>query len=50
MPHEGCPDKDPAARLAVLEAAGKERIPFTTGILIGTEVGRKAFNVRKLGS
>jgi len=34
-PHFGSPDKDPAARLATLEAAGVERVPFTTGILIG---------------
>jgi len=34
-PHFGSPDKLPAARLATLEAAGAERVPFTTGILIG---------------
>jgi FO synthase len=33
--HHACPDKVPAARLATLEAAGKLRVPFTTGILIG---------------
>src|SRR6478735_7131131 len=33
--HHGSPDKDPAVRLAVLEAAGRARIPFTTGILVG---------------
>ncbi len=33
--HFGCPDKAPARRLAALEAAGRLRIPFTTGILIG---------------
>jgi len=33
--HFGCPDKAPDRRLAALEAAGKLRIPFTTGILIG---------------
>lgn len=33
--HHGCPDKTPAARLATLEAAGRLRVPFTTGILIG---------------
>ena len=33
--HEGSPDKEPARRLATLEAAGEARIPFTTGILIG---------------
>ena len=34
-PHFGSPDKLPAARLATLEAAGAQRVPFTTGILIG---------------
>jgi FO synthase len=35
MAHENAPDKDPALRLRTLEMAGKLRIPFTTGILIG---------------
>src|SRR3954471_20285365 len=34
-PHFGSPDKLPAARLATIEAAGLEAVPFTTGILIG---------------
>jgi FO synthase len=34
-PHFGSPDKLPAIRLATLEAAGRARVPFTTGILIG---------------
>ena len=34
-PHHGSPDKEPAARLATIEAAGKLQVPFTTGILIG---------------
>jgi len=34
-PHFGSPDKVPATRLGVLEAAGQARIPFTTGLLIG---------------
>src|SRR5947209_13473482 len=34
-PHFGSPDKAPVARLATIAAAGEERIPFTTGILIG---------------
>ena len=34
-PHFGSPDKVPAVRLATLEAAGRTRVPFTTGILIG---------------
>ncbi|KAG7675049.1 hypothetical protein KSW81_002553 [Nannochloris sp. 'desiccata'] len=33
--HYNCPDKEPAVRLEMLESAGKERVPFTTGILIG---------------
>ena len=33
--HHGAPDKDPARRLATLEAAGELSIPFTTGILVG---------------
>ena len=35
MPHYGSPDKIPAVRLQTLRDAGKARIPFTTGILIG---------------
>jgi FO synthase len=34
-PHFGSPDKVPAVRLATLDAAGRARVPFTTGILIG---------------
>lgn len=34
-PHFNAPDKKPALRLKTIEAAGKLRIPFTTGILIG---------------
>jgi len=34
-PHFGSPDKHPAVRLATLEAAGAQRVPFTSGILIG---------------
>lgn len=33
--HFGCPDKHPAVRLEMMAAAGRQRIPFTTGILIG---------------
>ncbi len=33
--HRGAPDKEPARRLATLEAAGRLAIPFTTGILVG---------------
>ena len=34
-PHFGSPDKLPAVRLETLRLAGEERVPFTTGILIG---------------
>ncbi len=34
-PHWGSPDKQPAVRLATLEAAGVRAIPYTTGLLIG---------------
>lgn len=33
--HYGSPDKDPDLRLAVIEDAGRLRVPFTTGILVG---------------
>ncbi len=33
--HDNAPDKDPAKRLRVIEEAGRQKIPFTTGILIG---------------
>jgi len=34
-PHFNAPDKKPALRLKTIEEAGKLRIPFTTGLLIG---------------
>ncbi|MGA2354087.1 MAG: 7,8-didemethyl-8-hydroxy-5-deazariboflavin synthase CofG [Terriglobales bacterium] len=33
--HDNAPDKDPSKRLRVIEDAGRQQIPFTTGILIG---------------
>jgi 7,8-didemethyl-8-hydroxy-5-deazariboflavin synthase CofG subunit len=33
--HDDAPDKEPARRLRVIEDAGRRKIPFTTGILIG---------------
>ncbi|WP_265520236.1 7,8-didemethyl-8-hydroxy-5-deazariboflavin synthase CofG [Oerskovia flava] len=33
--HHGSPDKDPAVRLRVLEDAGRSRVPFSTGLLLG---------------
>lgn len=35
LAHDNAPDKDPAVRLRTIANAGKLRIPFTTGILIG---------------
>lgn len=35
MPHHQCPDKTPKARLRTLETAGRNKVPFTTGLLIG---------------
>lgn len=35
MPHHGCPDKDPTERVATIEAAGRTRVPFTSGVLVG---------------
>jgi len=34
-PHFNAPDKKPALRLKTIEEAGRLRIPFTTGILVG---------------
>jgi FO synthase len=34
-PHYGSPDKHPVVRLATIAEAGRQNIPFTTGILIG---------------
>ncbi len=43
-PHFGSPDKAPPRRLATIAAAGEERVPFTTGILIGIgETRRERF-------
>jgi FO synthase len=33
--HEGSPTKHPEARMATIEAAGKLKIPFTSGVLVG---------------
>src|SRR5882724_5292321 len=33
--HDNAPDKLPAKRLRTIEEAGKQKIPFTTGLLIG---------------
>ncbi len=34
-PHYGSPDKHPAVRLETIRLAGEQKVPFTTGILIG---------------
>ena len=34
-PHHGSPDKHPHGRLASIRAAGEQRVPFTSGILVG---------------
>ncbi|MDQ3739192.1 MAG: 5-amino-6-(D-ribitylamino)uracil--L-tyrosine 4-hydroxyphenyl transferase CofH [Actinomycetota bacterium] len=39
--HRGAPDKEPARRLATLEAAGELAIPFTTGLLVGIGENRQ---------
>jgi 7,8-didemethyl-8-hydroxy-5-deazariboflavin synthase CofG subunit len=33
--HDNAPDKHPAKRLRTIEEAGKQSVPFTTGLLIG---------------
>jgi FO synthase len=33
--HDNAPDKLPSKRLRVIEEAGKQKVPFTTGLLIG---------------
>jgi hypothetical protein len=40
-PHWACPDKEPAARLATIEAAGKARAPFTSGMHLLYNIGWK---------
>jgi FO synthase len=34
-PHYGSPDKHPSLRLATMAEAGRQKVPFTTGLLIG---------------
>jgi FO synthase len=53
MPHHGCEDKDPDARVAVIRAAGRARVPFTTGVLVGIgetveEIVESLFTLRSL--
>ena len=35
MPHQYCPDKDPKVRVRMHEHAGEQKIPFTSGMLLG---------------
>ena len=35
MCHHGSPDKAPKARMATIDEAGRQKVPFTSGILIG---------------
>jgi FO synthase len=35
MPHHGTVTKMPEKRVATIEAAGRQKVPFTTGILVG---------------
>ena len=35
MPHYNCPDKHPQLRLETIRTAGRLKVPFTTGILVG---------------
>jgi len=35
MAHHACPDKQPIQRLRTLDRAGRHKVPFTTGLLIG---------------
>ena len=33
--HKNCPGKKPEVRIEMIEEAGRQKIPFTTGLLIG---------------
>ena len=35
MPHHNCPDKDPLLRVETIRAAGRQKVPFTSGVLVG---------------
>jgi FO synthase len=43
MPHAGTVTKFPAKRVATIEAAGRQKVPFTTGVLVG--IGETAAEV-----
>jgi biotin synthase-like enzyme len=42
MPHHGTVTKVPAKRVATIEAAGRHKVPFTTGILVGIGENNRA--------
>src|SRR5256714_15669137 len=48
-PHHGSPDKHPRRRPAGIGGAGGQRVPFTSGILIGTGETRQARSDPLLG-
>ncbi|HJS71207.1 MAG TPA: 7,8-didemethyl-8-hydroxy-5-deazariboflavin synthase CofG [Acidimicrobiia bacterium] len=55
MPHHGTVTKLPELRVATIEAAGRQRVPFTTGILVGigetaTEIVDSLFALRRLAA
>jgi FO synthase len=55
MPHHGSRSKDPSDRVATIEAAGRARVPFTTGILVGigetpVEIVDSLFALRELSA
>ncbi len=35
MPHHNCPDKVPSVRVETIREAGRQKVPFTSGILVG---------------
>ncbi|VAW07063.1 7,8-didemethyl-8-hydroxy-5-deazariboflavin synthase subunit 1 / 7,8-didemethyl-8-hydroxy-5-deazariboflavin synthase subunit 2, partial [hydrothermal vent metagenome] len=35
MPHHDCPDKVPSLRAETIREAGRQKVPFTSGILVG---------------
>jgi len=54
MPHHGTLSKAPSRRVATIEAAGRAKVPFTTGILVGigetrVEIVESLFALRDLG-
>lgn len=53
MPHHNSPTKLPSRRVATIEAAGRQKVPFTTGILVGigenhAEIVDSLFALREL--